>query len=370
MATNLPSGPIPRRPAEIQRAKMVSAIGKELPPAEQQLLLLREFEETPSPYTNLLEFFDSVPKFLQTPTTSRTEGTQLEIARFGFVWHDARCESIINPVLIDTLEKDGSRGRKEVLPGPREQTIYRVVRKMASDPKVPKRIKGDDVVLTTSFYQIRTWLAEIGHELRTADIREALQVLSIAKLKVFNLDAKKELFSDSYLKLTYLSEVGDSTGERSRVEIGFNRLAMTAIINGLYDRIDYGRLMGLNPLAAWIYELLTRAFRQAGAECGYTLTLSRVMRESGLPVRKELRTNLRYVRAALSELKTQGVLQAFPPTKEELEYGPPTRGRRSIADVKWTLYPSDAVIKDIRVDNAAKRDRGQRHLELGDSGIT
>lgn len=362
--------PTPRRPTETQRAKMVSAIGQPLPPAEEQLLLIREFESTPTPYTNLLEFFDAVPKFLQTPTTNRTAGSQLEVARFGFVWHDSQCESIIAPVVIDTLEKDGSRGRKEVLPGPREQTIYRVVRKMASDPTVPKRIKGDDVVVATTFYQIRTRLAETGHELRIADIREALQVLATAKLKVFNLDAKKELFSDSYLKLTYLSDVGDSTGERSRVEIGFNRLAMTAIINGLYDRIDYGRLMGLNPLAAWIYELLTRAFRQAGADHGYTLSLSRVMRESGLPVRKELRTNLRYVRAAIGELKTQGVLQAFPPTREDLEYGPPTRGRRSIADVRWTLYPSDAVIKDIRVDNASKRDRVQHCLELGDAGIT
>lgn len=357
------SSPVPRRPAELQRDKMRSAISKDLPPAEEQLTLLRDFEATPAPYTNLLEFFDAVPKFLQTTQTDRTAGKQLEVARFAFTWHDTRCESIITPVVVDKLEKNGSRSRKEVLPGPREQTVYRVVRKMASDPTVAKRAKGDDVVIETTFYQIRARLKATGHELNVAAIREALRVLSSAKLQVFNLEAKKELFSDSYLKLAYTSDAGDSTGEKSRVEIGFNRLAMTAIVHGLYDRIDYARLMALSPLAAWIYELITRAFRQAGAEHGYTLTLSRVLRESGLPERKDLRSNLRYVRAAIAELKERGVLQSvFPPEKEEIEYGPPTRGRRPVADVKWVLYPSEDVIRDIRMDNAAKRDRAQKHL--------
>lgn len=351
-----------RRPTEIQRAKMASVIGKQLPPAEEQLLLLRDFESTPAPYTNLLEFFDSVPKFVQTPRTTGTTGEQLDVARYEFVWHESHCESVITPVVVDTLDKDGSRGRKEILPGPREQTIYRVLRKMASDPAVPKRIHGENVVITTTFYQIRSWLRETGHELRVADIREALQVLATAKLKVINRDIRKELFSDSYLKLTYVADVGDQGGERSRVEIGFNDLAMKAILYGLYDRIDYKKLMGLTPLAAWIYELLTRAFRQAGADCGYTLSLSRVMRESGLPLRKELRTNLRYVRAAVLELERQDVLQSFPPSAEAIEYGPPTRGRRAICDVRWTLFPSAAVARDIRADNAAKSDRVQRTL--------
>ena len=356
--------PAHRRPLSVsqqQRDRYQHAVSKPLPPPGEQLSLFAAFaEDTPALYTTLFEFFDAIPKFLLTPQTSLKPGTEIKAQTFLVKWGESECEVTISPSGIPLKEKDknGKPITKYLLPGPREETIYRVLRKMASDPLVDRRISGEAVVMRTTLYQLRTRLAAVGHEFRVADIKEALQVLGRTPLLVKNKTNGKDIFGGSYIGLEYTTDEKDSRGERSIVEISFNKLAVTAITNGLYDRIHYTRLMGLNPLAAWIYELLVRNFRQAGADTGYNLSFSRVLRESALPVRQNRRSNLLQVRQALAQLTKAGVLTEFPtPFTERVEHGAATRGRRPILDVVWTLFPSQDVADDIRGDNAAKKAR-------------
>src|SRR5690606_10151165 len=110
------------------------------------------------------------------------------------------------------------------------------------------------------------------------------------------------------------------------------------------------------------YEFMTRNFRQAGADCGYSLTLSRILSESPMRPYPQLRDNLKRVRKAIKRLVTTGVLRLFPPIKETRKYGGTTKrgGRPQLIDVEWLLFPGDEVIADIRADNARKKTRAMR----------
>ena len=369
MSADLPTQlPFPRKSVsqtQLQRERFAAGLVKPIVSPEQQLSLFDAFAAgTPSAYTNLLEFFDALPKFFLTPQSSvQSGGKNLEIAEFNFAWGDIDCQVSITPTVVKAKGKDGETVRKELLPGPREETVYRVLRKMASDPDVSKRVKGESIVLRCSIYHLRSRLAAVGHEFKASEIREALEVLGQTPLRVTNLSTKKTIYSGSYITLAYAADETDIKGDRTLVEFSFNRLAVVAITQGLYDRIHYERLMGLNPLPGWIYELIVRNFRQAGADCGYTLSMSRVLRESGLPPRKDARGNLRQIREALKQLQDNKVLAEYPPIKESIEKSSSgSRGRKAIKDVVWTLFPSQEVIDDIKNDNAGKK---ARRLELG-----
>ena len=311
---------------------------------------------TPSAYLNLFEFFDAVPKFVLTPQTSLRKGESLQIKKFSFQWGDETLIVSIAPVVVETKDRKTQESiRKEVLPGPREETIYRVLKRMITDPEIEKQARERAVVIRFSLNQLRARLSDVHHEFRISEIKEGLQILSRSPLQVRLESKKKELFSGSYIGLAYVSDVDDETGLRSTVEVTFNALAAAAITARLYDRIHYPKLMSLSPLGAWIYELLTRNFRQAAPGMGFKLSLSRVMRESGLPPRKSYRENLQTLRAAIKELVEGDVLAFFPPVKEDIQYVKtlrPAAGRKAIEDVVFTIYPSESVTKDIISDNS------------------
>ncbi len=328
---------------------------------------------TPPAYTNIFEFFDAIPKFVLTPHSSFRKSEGLEIKKFEFKWGDAMFHIAISPVVLESRHPETKQSvRKEILPGPREETIYRVLKKMAADATVERRARERSVVLRFTLHNLRRRLSDVGHEFKVVEMKEALQVLAQSPIKVRYEHSKKELYSGTYISLLYVTDENDPTGERSLVEVSFNELAAAAVTAQLYDRIHYTRLMSLSPLAAWIYELLTRNFRQAGADCGFKLSLSRILRESGLPAAQDLRRNLRSVRKALKELVEKGVLAMFPAIKEsvQLEAAGQRAGRRKIEDVIWIVYPSNDVASDIRSDNAAQatrreRNADRRHLAIG-----
>lgn len=341
-----------------RREKMLSLVQKTLPSATQQLDLFEQFAKaTPDKYTHTLELFDAIPKFSLGAVSNLRRKGPLDIVRREFTYGSRRLRVTIEPTVLETKVK-GVLTRKEILPGAREEQVYRVLRKMASDPFSERHIRegrNPSIALSFNLNQLRVGLRKVGHEYRISEIKEALQVLSRTPIKLLNLDTNKELYSSgSYLDVEYTGDADDENGV-TRVCVSFNRLAAAAILEGISDWLHYERLMSLHdPLAEWIYEHMTRNFRQAGAGTGYNLTLRKILAESPMSAYRQIRDNVRRVRQALTVLTEKGVLSAFPPPEEKLQHAPSKGGRAPVVDCTWTIYPSDDVVADIKADNARK----------------
>lgn len=360
------------RKSDIDRSRYEIELRKRPPSGAEQLTLFDVFvANTPVQYTNLFEFVDTLPLFVLTAPTARgraQESGVLAIQKFEKQWGNDRISVAIKPVVLEdgTDPKTGAPARKEVLPGPREYTVYRVLKKMAADDRVERVNREKSAALRFTFHQLRMRLREVGHEYKVVEIREALEVLNGSRLAIKNATRDKTLYTGSYITLAYASDDSDPEGERTIVEVGFNELTLAAMRAQLYDRIHYQRLMSLSALAARIYELLTAQFRQAATGHAYKLSFQRVMRESGLPPRKNQRSSVAYVRNAIEELVAKGVLASYPQHTEEIVLGPAPKGggRRQIEDVIWTLFLHEDVIKDIKSDNA---DQAKRREALAGS---
>src|SRR5690606_34890333 len=151
------------------------------PSGNHQLDLFEQFaKETPSEYTHTLELFDAIPKFTFGASTSARKG-ELEILKRDFQWNGQRLRVTIEPTVLGVPDpKDRSKEvRKEVLRGSIEEQIYRVLRKMASDPMAERvvRDRPPSVALVFTVSQMRTRLRAVKHEYRIREIKETLQIL-------------------------------------------------------------------------------------------------------------------------------------------------------------------------------------------------
>jgi hypothetical protein len=121
------------------------------------------------------------------------------------------------------------------------------------------------------------------------------------------------------------------------------------------------------PLARWIAERMNLAYRQAEKNAalnrrGYYLYLSRLLAESGIVPEARLRDNAQRVRHALEDLKDTGFLSIADAYLEEPIYTKSAngRGRPTLKDVRWTLYPSNAFAEEIIAGNTAMKKLRER----------
>ena len=327
----------------------------------------------PSGFSAILELFDAIPKFYAGAVTDRRLKRPLDIVSREFRWAKQEFRVEIKPVII----RDKT-GRKEILAGEREETVYRVLRKMASDRSVERSPlpvgSGADVpgvAMSFSLYDLRKRCAEIGRGFKASEIRESLEVLAQTPMKVTNETLRREIYAGPYIGLEYIQDTDNNEdGQRTLIKVTFNRLATVAIMHGMFDRVNYGVLMSLKiSLAQWLYETIVRQFRQARVDLGYSITLLRIMRESPMREYKELRKAGGQVDRAINEMVEKGVIASFPPPKREVIYEETnSRGRPPVQDIRWTLFLTEQVVREIRSDNADRVNRTNGGAEIIDLG--
>lgn len=349
-----------------RQARMLASLGTPLPSAERQLTLFDRFAaDIPAEYSAIVEFFDALPLFVSGALTSFTEKGPLKAIRRTTRYLDHDFSVTIKPIILEPDDPSSPRAkyeRKEMIAAEREQNLYRVLRKMASENTVTRDVTPTHVTFVCTVYELRKRLADVCRGLTAAEVRESLKVLAETPLDIKDETTGKKIYAGPYITLQYVSDRDDDSGKRTLCKISINELATKAIINGLYDRIHYKRLMSLSSaLSQWLYETVTRQFRQASPTMAYRITLSRILRDGPLREYRELRKAAEKVRKAIEDLVQADVIAAFPPPTEKPSYKEKRGGgRRALEDITFEWYLSESVVKDIKSDNAARDAREAR----------
>ncbi len=268
------------------------------------------------------------------------------------------------------LPGEGDGPPRVIFPGAREELVERALRKLAvsrlaaSGPQPDPMGDNMAVSITFSIHQLRRELEENGHGFKFADIREALDVMHLANVRVeCPADSLVHRASGPVLgNLQSICDPDDTDGKRSVYRATFHPIASAAILKELYFPINYTRMMTLSrPLARWIVSLLNVRFRYATRGVGrskrsFRLTLKRVMTDSGMQPEPRLTNNIDRVREAIKELQGKGFLERWVPMKEiETIRREGTSGRPKIVDGEWELYPSELFAKEIIQGNQERK---------------
>lgn len=372
-STGLTSIPRERTTVSLQRQKrLLATLEEPIPAGSAQVARWQSFiADVPPEQTVLVEFFDALPLFLAGSVTSLRQGGPLEILRRTKRFGDQDFTITIKPVIVPG-RGDDPHGRKEILAGEREHTLWRVLRKMASDKFVRRQFENSrtvpDGALLLTLYELRKRLSQVRRGLSIPEIREGLKVLAETPIDILNETTRTRIYAGPFISLKFVADSDDSSGCRTLCSVTLNDLAVIGILSGLYDCISYPRLMSLKTaLSQWLYETIVRQFRQASTFLNtYDIKLSRIVRDGPMRPYAELRKAAEKVTKAIDDLQEQGIVALFPPSKKVIEWAPrQSRGRRAIADVTWTLYLSEAIINEIKSDNAAREKRDERIAACG-----
>lgn len=318
-----------------------------------QMELFRGWFASDSSESRTVELFDAIPKYIFDKAEKTTD--KIELVTRSFRFRDQEYSVEISPAMIRRGEKTLG-----IYPGEREEIVVRTLLQMTVQQRAKLRIQVDSGVTITAFFtlsQIRKQLQAVGHDYKFAEIDEALEVAQGAVMRLTGDRGGKNGVIRSALFQSYgaINTAGDKSGDEAHRYVVFNPLVTSSILEGSTRLINFERVMSLkSPLARWLYDRLSHMFRQA-EKCGfmsgprYSLGLDTILRESGFTREAQQRNNVTKIRAALKELQKQKILNAMKPYDEEVRLGdtPAGGGRRPIADVIWTLYPSAGVVDEI-----------------------
>lgn len=255
-------------------------------------------------------------------------------------------------------------------PGAREEVVYRMLMLMAGEQTGGRPLhadmgmsEGDALPHVRIAFHLRTLrerLAETGHTYDTNQIKEALVILNGSTLELRGRNRRVRFSQIAYLAGKWVDDGMADPDRPEETVVALDVFTSEDLLRGRMWLVPTTDILQLGaPLARWILDRICSRYRQAahGDVSGYTLGLTTVLNESGIVQEPRMRDNVARVREALKELRQAGHLRIWKEESILDEAVPGQRGRRAVADVRWNIFPSPALVERIIGANVEMRRR-------------
>ncbi len=298
--------------------------------------------------SNTVEIWECIPKYFLTPKKCeelRTPTGHADPYRWDYYYRDTEFSVKIQPALVE--EED--RTYKAYFPGPTEELVEEVLKKILSDQNFgihdPEK---KETWVKFSLSMIHKELKLMGRERNRNQIKHAIEVMSSSVLTLYK--GKKEIWRGSIIQDLVTVGREEYLSDTDSLHVARLPLFISQSIDQLdYRQFNYGRLMDCNEqLTRWLYKQLINRYKQANTMNSYHFTYSNVVRDSGLLQRSTERKNRQKLISALEELKTTGAIISY---EEEVR----KEGLR-IIDAIYNVTPSLAFISEQKAANKRSKD--------------
>jgi len=305
----------PKRAKTLRQAQSVV-------PTTQQLSL---WQIPQKGFSRTAELYDFIPRFVfgkQGEDDFDDKGRLKPIDR-EFNYSNQNYKVYVGTVQIKNENKKGQEDDNIFcLPGKRERIIEDVLRKFAVDGKTYSIDNRLGVVFTE--YELFEELKKRGHTFSYVEIRQALEVLTSATIKLHKvLSVKNEqILKEPFMTMVSETEEGwKGNGKRNAHLVFFNSLIKESIAKQTYRRYDYELCMGYkNEISVYLHKRLSHRFIQASYDKSYEIRLSTIIEGCGLKRQKYLSWENKSVIQALEEMKKNNVLLKWEVKKIRGDY--------------------------------------------------
>lgn len=302
-----------------------------------QLQLFEMLHPTEKNYSNTIELYDFMPKYVW-GKVERIQEKFLEPIERDFECRTVRYRVRIVPARV----KDSDGVSRDYLPGKREELIEDALRKLATEGQ--GIFLDDEAAVTFTLYQLQQELKRTGHSYSITQIKESLMICVGTVLHLTD-DKEQAIFASSLFNTIGLQtrEDWEGQGEKTKAFVRFNALVTKSIRNHTFRQFNYEVSMGYqNVISRQLHKRMAHHFTQASISHPYTIMLSTVIRDFGLKTYEKISHNLRDVEKALKEMIEEKVLLNY---KEEKVMD--TKRRNKITDVKLLLVPHPKFVSEI-----------------------
>ncbi|NUB11520.1 hypothetical protein GAY28_01625 [Azospirillum brasilense] len=245
-----------------------------------------------------------------------------------------------------------------LFPGEREQLVEEVVRRLAVQRGRTSLESNGLLKVVFTLREAEREMRRINHTFNTDEIREALNILKGAEVKIQGASGKP-WFMNPISDLGF-SEPGQSRDEDAETFVVFNGVLTEAIAQLRFRQVNYDRLMSIkDPFSRWIYKRL--ALSDSNED--FVLRATEFARDSGFGQWAQWRDAVRRISSAVNKLVAPDIL-------EDVEIIRETQGKR-IVDEIYVMKPTKAFVHEIQASRAAQEENLRRLAAVaGEDGQT
>ena len=324
--------------------------------ASKQMNLFQNFlanADASEGLSNAIDLWDMIPRYSVSKlrmASLRTEDGFLDPIEIPFVYRGRPLAAIIHPARIKI--KDG--GALSFFPGAREELVELALRKISSEQAAgffDSQGYRSGVRFTLS--QLRKELAARGHELRSDEIIQSLDILSLSAIEIVGSDGSDQAFARS----TYLPSLAGVRRQQYEAKSAvkwvahFHPLVTQSIDHLTYRQFNYHRLMRCRTqLARWLINQLVLKYTQASPMTPFEMRYSTIKRDSALLDGYCLeRLAIGFLDRVWEELRELGTIVAIQRTEH--------RGARAkLLDVCYKISPSREFVAEQKAANRRRLD--------------
>lgn len=323
----------------------------------RQPLQMELLTPTNSKLTKALGLWDRLPVWVlgkDVEPERDASGTTLPIVRdfdVGGVQYQVE-------TLPANITVEGGR-RKDVFPGYREQTVERVIRRLAAREQAYAVDSGKLVWVQLTLYEIWAELHATRKTLTYSEIMEALEIMSGSSFRVTRIASPEATEGDLMVKSNIYPNLKVKKAKKSDtidklvVNVQMNELIADSIKSLDFHDINYQSLLKYKSVARFVYGSLMYALILDEAEDvrKRVMRASKIIEECAL-MNKKSRASFKTVTDGIRELEAEGIFTVR--IEEVFEKG--TGGRPKKTDVIYhlsvsdTFYATAVKAKDGRAD--------------------
>lgn len=302
-------------------------------------------------YSNTIEIYDSLPKYVWEQARELSDLSQAVITRKCWV-RGNEYQIKIKPALI---EKNNSTVL--IYAGQREELVEDALRKLAVNGN-GSLINGKAGV-TFTLYELQCELKSTGHTYSLPEIKESLMVCRGATLECYSSNGDS-FISSSFFPIIGLTTRGDylAKGGDAKCYVQFNQLVNESIMNMSFRQYNYRIGMELrSPLARFIYKRMSHYWTQAAANMPYTPSLISFLTASPRDLSPRMPENIRAMKNALEALIKENIVSDYD--AEQIKNG------RKVEDVRYTIRPCESFVTQVKAANHRAKQTALNAIKLG-----
>lgn len=324
--------------------------------AAAQSFLFNDSDD-PTSFTNTFQFWDSLPKYASDHLNSLEDipkGTEIRFTHHG--------EPLILKQSPGTYEKR-ARALKDKderwvtrYPAHREKVVEMALMKIAAEEGgIYSEDKGGNEKspygVKFSVRQVSAIAKEIGHSMNHTQVVEAIDVLTSCTIEISSENGRAKSKGTILSNYACTNEHGsaDNSPDAQWV-VFFNPLVANAINTATYRQVNIRHFCNLKSFGINIVERLFNLATNISPDHPHRFSYSELkVTTSGLNYSRA-RDGIAYLEKEIKKLVDRGILHGYEKEAITGRNGK-NRGRLSIIDAKFTLIPSDVLVKECKRAN-------------------
>ncbi|HLM62228.1 MAG TPA: hypothetical protein VK308_15595, partial [Pyrinomonadaceae bacterium] len=248
--------------------KKYNELKQEVPLQMKLFQFLEESDQQTSDYSQSVELYDFMPKYVWDRRTETDAASTLPIVMREFECRGVKRLLAIHPAGLINPE---TRETKYFYPGAREQLLEEVLRKLAVDGG--GKFFDNQAGIAFSLYQIRMEMEKHNHSISHNQIRESLNILALTRMELISESNKKDKVIFSPIENLGIGGEGDET----QTFVIFSPFVTQSILQTNFRLYNYTQVMSYrSSISRQLHRRLAHHFTQASVANRYNILVSTI----------------------------------------------------------------------------------------------